>query len=124
VRCLLLKVYCAISVIPRAPKWNHFGYLTSCGKRHRNGPRSLSDRFSPYIWKKLEGQRVLDYGCGHGADVIACCRHRIDAVGIERRQFWVESAQQKAAEAGVGSRFYNVSKLRCPGRTLRPHPLR
>jgi len=56
---------------------------------------------------------VLDFGCGYGADVIACCRHGIDAVGVERRQFLVESAQQKATELGMGSRFYNVNDCAC-----------
>jgi SAM-dependent methyltransferase len=104
----LLRLFCYSS----RPQWDGFGYLTSCGHSHRQGPLSLSDRFGPDIWKKLEGQRVLDYGCGRGADVIACCRHGLDAVGIERRQFLVENAQQKAVEAGVGSRFYNVND--CP----------
>jgi SAM-dependent methyltransferase len=102
----LLRRFCYSS----RPQWDNFGYLTSCGQGHRHAPLSLSDRFGPDIWKKLEGRRVLDYGSGYGADVIACCQHGIDAVGVERRQFLVESAQQKAAEAGVGSRFYNVSE--------------
>src|SRR6185437_212010 len=44
---------------------------------------------------------------------VACCRDGIDAVGVERRQFLVESAQQKATELGMGSRFYNVNDCAC-----------
>jgi len=74
---------------------------------------ALSERFGSDIWKKLEGRRVPDFGCGYGADAVACCRDGIDAVGVERRQFLVESAQQKATELGMGSRFYNVNDCAC-----------
>jgi SAM-dependent methyltransferase len=90
------------------PQWDDFGHLSSCGRGQRYAPLFLPDRFGTEIWKRLEGRTVLDYGCGYGADVIACCMHGIDAVGIEQRQFMVEGAQERASEAGLSRRFYNV----------------
>jgi 2-polyprenyl-3-methyl-5-hydroxy-6-metoxy-1,4-benzoquinol methylase len=65
----LLRLFCCSA----RPQWDAFGHLSSYGDVAKPGKTaSLSDRFGPDIWEILKGKRVLDYGCGYGADVLEC----------------------------------------------------
>ena len=103
----LLRLFCYSA----RPQWDEFGHLSSYGDEAKSGKMvSLSDRFGPGIWETLKGKRVLDYGCGYGADVLECARHGIDATGLEIRPLLVEGARRRAEKAGVSSSFYQTNE--------------
>jgi cyclopropane-fatty-acyl-phospholipid synthase len=53
----------------------------------------------------LEGERVLDVGCGWGSFVIhAALRHGVSAVGITLSEHQAQLARERAREAGVADR--------------------
>ena len=103
----LLKLFCYSA----RPQWDDFGHLSSHGGRAKvDKTISLSERFGPEIWKTLKDQKVLDYGCGFGADVLECARHEVDATGFEVRQFLVQGARRRAERAGVRCSFYQTNE--------------
>ncbi len=92
------------------PQWDDFGHLRYSSAGQHGETLSLAQRFGPQIWKGLEGKRVLDYGCGYGADVQDCARHGLDAAGLEIREFLVEGARSRAERAGLACSFYHTSE--------------
>jgi SAM-dependent methyltransferase len=91
------------------PQWDSFGHLSTYGGGKQRTQRSLADRFGSDIWQRLQGKRVLDFGCGYGADVIALATLGISAVGIENRQLLVDGACARAAQLNVPAHFYHTS---------------
>jgi 2-polyprenyl-3-methyl-5-hydroxy-6-metoxy-1,4-benzoquinol methylase len=95
----------------RELKANHAAFTIAIAEAESaDAAASLSDRFGPDIWETLKGKRVLDYGCGHGADVLECARHGVDATGFEVRPILVEGARRQAQKAGLSSSFYHTNE--------------
>lgn len=64
------------------------------------------------VWRHIEGRRVLDFGCGHGAEAIAAAQHGAEFVwGIDIQEHRLEAARSRAREAGVQDRcvFLNAA---------------
>jgi len=88
------------------PEWDNFGRLCRDGRGVPPKFLTLPDRFGAEIWDTLNGARVLDYGCGYGADVIDCLHHGINASGFDVRDFVLAAARRQAEGAGVTGPFY------------------
>ena len=62
----------------------------------------------------LEGQRVLDIGCGFGdttQQIAALVGPSGEAVGVDAAQNFIEAATREAAEAGVGNARFFVADV-------------
>ena len=66
------------------------------------------------VWDRLDalfkpGMRVLDIGCGTGADAIQLAKRGVQVIGLEPSKPMIEIAKRRAAEAGVSDRVMWVN---------------
>lgn len=65
------------------------------------------------VWWEFAGRRVLDFGCGHGAEAIAAAQHGAECVyGIDIQEHRLEAARRATEDAGVADRcvFLNAAR--------------
>lgn len=69
------------------------------------GRSKLEALFGPAIWDDFRGRTVIDFGCGVGDEAIEIAqRGAAHVIGLDRKPLWIETAQQKAAAAGMSGR--------------------
>jgi SAM-dependent methyltransferase len=70
-----------------------------------HGAARIERFLGPDVWQMFAGRRVLDFGCGHGAEAIAAARHGAEHVwGIDIQEHRLAAARHSAAEEGVADR--------------------
>lgn len=79
-----------------SPEWSNFKFYSIERKS-----RAYADE---WIRSRCYGKRVLDYGCGNGADTIFAARNGAHAVGIDISPVSIDNCRRNAAEAGVADR--------------------
>ena len=65
---------------------------------------------------EVRGQRVLDYGCGHGMAATVLARHGADVTGIDLSAGYVEEARRRAAANEVTAEFRQADAEHLPFR--------
>lgn len=57
------------------------------------------------FWERVEGRRVVDFGCGLGADTVALARWGArEAIGLDIRESCLQQGRAQAASQGVSDR--------------------
>ncbi len=77
------------------------------------GAAKLERLLGREVWSEFAGQRVLDFGCGHGAEAVAVAVRGVECVfGVDTQQRRLETARQHALASGVASRcvFLNANR--------------
>jgi SAM-dependent methyltransferase len=69
------------------------------------GKSKLETLFGERFWHQIRGKVVLDFGCGPGAEAVEMAeRGAAHVIGVDLRDLWLEMAQARAVEHGVGGR--------------------
>jgi SAM-dependent methyltransferase len=68
------------------------------------GQSKLEALFGPGIRTEVCGKRVLDFGCGDGAEAVEIAERGAEVVGVDIRPRLLEAARDRAERAGVSSR--------------------
>jgi SAM-dependent methyltransferase len=69
------------------------------------GKAKLERLLGPEVWKEFKGRRVLDFGCGHGAEAVAVAQHGAQRVyGIDIQEPRLDAARLLAETCGVADR--------------------
>jgi SAM-dependent methyltransferase len=103
---------------PTSTSWEDVAdwYRQIAGKR---GPELAARALYPEVLRlagRLEGQRVLDVGCGPGAFARLLANRGAQVVGVDLSPRMVEAARESAAEAGLGDRTrFEVADASAPG---------
>jgi SAM-dependent methyltransferase len=69
------------------------------------GAEKLQRLLGREVWQEFVGRRVLDFGCGHGAEAVAVAQRGAEHVfGIDIQEHRLQSARKTAHEAGLSDR--------------------
>ncbi|HEV2763895.1 MAG TPA: class I SAM-dependent methyltransferase [Pyrinomonadaceae bacterium] len=69
------------------------------------GRSKLEVLFGAALWEEIEGKRVVDFGCGEGAEAVELAeRGAREVVGIDNREQVLNEARRRAERAGVADR--------------------
>ena len=88
------------------------GANVPCGDGNAYEGRSKLDAlFGADVWDELRGKRVVDFGCGEGAEAVEmAARGAREVVGIDNRERVLERARGAAERAGVADRCRFVTR--------------
>jgi SAM-dependent methyltransferase len=67
-----------------------------------SGLSKLEILFGPNVWSEVQDKVVIDYGCGHGNELVEIAQHGAQRViGIDTREKSIRLAKENATKAGL-----------------------
>ncbi len=86
--------------------WSYFFEIYEAIPRQGPGDRESTERALRLLPPLTRGQRILDIGCGAGAQTIDLARAtEAQIVAVDRHQAFVAQLAKRAAEQGLGARI-------------------
>lgn len=80
------------------------------------GAARLEQLFGSVVWKEFADRRVLDFGCGQGAEAVAAAKHGAQRVwGLDIQEHRLEAARQLAQAEGVADRCVFLNPFQAAG---------
>lgn len=77
-----------------------------------HGAARLEQLFGPDVWRELASRRVLDVGCGQGAEAVAAAKHGAERVwGLDIQEPRLEAARELAQAEAVADRCVFLNPL-------------
>lgn len=88
-----------------------------------DGVSKLEVLFGNHVWSEVRDKVVIDYGCGHGNEVVDIAQHGAQRViGIDTWEKSIRLAKENAHNAGV-SHLCEFTALKQAGQSARKIPL-